>query len=71
MVQNAVRFAVSRYHEKEINPTMAFVREGHTRSPFFKDKVLDTHATRMPLMAITGVYQITKSMVRVYNTYEC
>ena len=28
MVQNAVRFAVYRYHEKGINPTVAFIREG-------------------------------------------
>ncbi len=28
MVQNAVRYAFYRYHEKGINPTMAFVREG-------------------------------------------
>jgi len=28
MVQNAVRFALYRYHEKGIDPTMAFVREG-------------------------------------------
>jgi nickel-dependent lactate racemase len=28
MVQNSVRFAVSRYQEKGITPTMAFVREG-------------------------------------------
>ncbi len=28
MVQNAIRFAVYRYHEKGINPTVAFIREG-------------------------------------------
>jgi hypothetical protein len=28
MVQNAIFFAVNRYHEKGIEPTMAFIREG-------------------------------------------
>jgi hypothetical protein len=28
MVQRAVQFAVSRYREKGIEPTMAFIREG-------------------------------------------
>jgi hypothetical protein len=28
MVQNAVRFSVSRYREKGVEPTMAFIREG-------------------------------------------
>ena len=36
MVQNALRFAVYRYREKGIEPTMAFIREGPYAVPYFK-----------------------------------
>ena len=36
MVQNAVRFAVYRYREKGIDPTMAFVREGPYSVPILR-----------------------------------
>jgi hypothetical protein len=36
MVQNAVLFAVSRYREKGIDPTIAFIREGPYAVPILK-----------------------------------
>jgi lactate racemase len=36
MVQSALRFAVYRYREKGIEPTMAFIREGPYAVPYFK-----------------------------------
>ncbi|MDI7260900.1 MAG: nickel-dependent lactate racemase [Thermodesulfobacteriota bacterium] len=36
MVQNAVRFAVNRYREKGIEPTMAFIREGPYAVPILR-----------------------------------
>jgi hypothetical protein len=34
MVQKAVLFAVSRYRQKRVEPTMAFIREGPYAVPY-------------------------------------
>jgi len=36
MVQKAVIFAYYKYHQKKIEPTMAFIREGPYAVPTFK-----------------------------------
>jgi hypothetical protein len=36
MVQNAIILAISRHHEKGIEPTMAFIREGPYAVPMFE-----------------------------------